>query len=1209
MHTRLSDSLRVFGRVPSADVGVVLPTTRRTELSFSMSRLTAPNRYTSHFHLGVSTTLKMEKEFLKEKGESLPIPALQQQASEDAARAAIASTRRRRAFRFLAAAGLMVLLGSTAFSYFHRSLERQRGLSDLPDRRGRLTVSEVEEHFLSIPDSESAIATSKQYATLPHLAGSDQDFETAKDFLSLLQTELGIRAPKDLPVYDAGSPESQSATHGIVKRFHRSAWIDKYYPVMNTPLDRALEVVDDDDGVIWKADVDETPDPKDPASEHTFEVGAWHGLSAAGDVTGPAVYVNYGRKKDYDELAAAGVNLTGTIAIARYGGVFRGLKIKAAQEAGCIGALIYTDPRDHGTVTEEAGYLPYPHGPAVNPNSVQRGSVQYLSSYPGDPTTPGEPSYPNATRTEGGNIPKIPSLPVSWNNGLHILKEINPASPFTMDGTLSKRRIRLQNLVDTRVMPIWNTMGVIPGHIRDEVVVLGNHRDAWVMGAADPTSGTVTMVEIVKGLGHLLRKGWRPLRTIVIASWDAEEYGLIGSTEWGEDFADFLKEHVVAYLNVDVSVSGSRFNIGGSPSLAHLIRGVAQSLAHPTEANRTLWDARDDRGPFKGIAGSVGAQAEVGEDFRMAEELRASMDADELSTGVHPLGSGSDYTVFLQRIGIAAIDGGFGATLSDAVYHYHSVYDSQQFQEQYADPGFLRHVAVAKYLGLVTLRVADSIILPLNTTQYALELGSYLAKVEKLATENSLSTDFSSLHHAISKLAKSSYALDEAKDKAEKEFRKALSKIRLPHRDGMNRSTRAARRTGCTKRTWAKFRNWVKAMFGVRETEHANVHPHPHHPHPHHHEEPVPEALALPVVLSALFTLVQAGHGPRRLGSPSHQVRGPSKAASAHKFSHNRRTTGAPVTPSDWPTTTQPAATPSITVANSADPYLTTLSQALNMQSLSSWTATYTGDLTYYDTGVVACGDTYTDSTYTAAISHLLYDSWAGYAGTNTVRNPVCGPYTVGRNIENSSGAWVSAVAAGSDGGMIDIGGDGLPNCHTGAQCHVPLTATVTNPATGLSVVVQIVDRCTGCAMGDIDLTPTAFSAIGDMNAGRISGITWHFNAMGTGVAGTTTKASTTSTTKASTTSTTTKASTTSTTSVATTTSTKATTTTTSAAATTTSSSSSGSCSGISAWSSTTAYNGGSEVTYGGYLWTNSWWSYDDVPGGSAGVWVKGSAC
>lgn len=232
--------------------------------------------------------------------------------------------------------------------------------------------------------------------------------------------------------------------------------------------------------------------------------------------------------------------------LCRYGGPFRGLKVKAAQEAGCIGILIYTDPRDHGSVTEKAGYKPYPEGPAINPHSVQRGSVQYLSSYPGlslpakqmraswidlyrffpgagDPTTPGYPSYPNATRLEGGNIPAIPSLPISWVNGKRILDEINPSNPFVLDGTLSKRRIRLLNQVDTRVIPIWNTIGVIPGHIRDEIVIVGNHRDAWVNGAADPTSGTVTVVEIIKGLGKLLREGWIPLRTIVIASWDAEE--------------------------------------------------------------------------------------------------------------------------------------------------------------------------------------------------------------------------------------------------------------------------------------------------------------------------------------------------------------------------------------------------------------------------------------------------------------------------------------------------------------------------------------------------------------------------------------------------------------------------------------------------------------------------------------------------------------
>ncbi|KAG8683917.1 hypothetical protein FRC09_015726 [Ceratobasidium sp. 395] len=339
-------------------------------------------------------------------------------------------------------------------------------------------------------------------------------------------------------------------------------------------------------------------------------------------------------------------------------------------------------------------------------------------------------------------------------------------------------------------------MAVIPGHVRNEVVLVGNHRDAWVLGAADPTSGTVTVHEIVKGLGELLKQGWKPLRTIVLASWDAEEYGLIGSTEWGEDFGDWIQENVVAYLNVDVSAAGDNFNLAGSPSLAHLIRQAALDIPHPSDANRTLWDAKDDLGPYTGPI-----DKDVLEQFEVAQKERKAA----YETGVTPLGSGSDFTVFLQRLGIASSDESFAPTLSSAVYHYHSIWDSQTWMEKYGDPGFLRHVAVSKHLGLMLLRLADSIIVPLNTTQYALQLGSYLDRVTELSTQMADAPDFTGLRHAINKVQKASIALDHRKEHAERRLRRALEKI--GHRQ----------QHVCSRRKFAKARTWIKKAFGVYE--------------------------------------------------------------------------------------------------------------------------------------------------------------------------------------------------------------------------------------------------------------------------------------------------------------------------------------------------------------------------------------------------------
>ncbi|KAH8096736.1 Zn-dependent exopeptidase [Cristinia sonorae] len=637
------------------------------------------------------------------------------------------------------------------------------------------STAKVENLFLSIPNGKSALETSRSYATHPHLAGSEEDFEDAKVILKLFQEQFGISAPSEVPVFPAGSPESRSSTLNINKLSKPTAWIDKYYPVMNTGKEVGLEILGDDGDTVWTADLVEDGDPRDPeAAKYKDAIPAWHGLSADGVAEGEVIYVNYGNKEDYDNLVSAGTNLTGKIVLARYGTTFRGLKIEGAQTHGAIGVLIYSDPRDDGLVTVENGYEPYPAGPARNPTAVQRGSVQFLSKYPGDPTTPGYPAYENATRTEGENIPKIPSIPISWANAQKILAEIGDSTASRqLTGVASSRKVRLTNRVDTKVIPIWNTMAVIPGHIKNETVILGCHRDAWVMGAADPTSGTVSLTEVIRGYGALLKSGWRPLRNILIASWDAEEYGLIGSTEWGEDFADWIQQSAVAYINVDVSVAGSAFTASGSPSLAHLIRKTAKEVPHPTDPNRSLWDSSKDKGPFtKGVA-----DAEFMAFYEATERQRAAF------TGVPPLGSGSDYTVFLQRLGVASMDQGFGGTPTDAVYHYHSIYDSQHWQEVYADPTFERHAAVAKNIGLLGLRLADSIILPLNTTHYALELDTYLDRVEGLT-----SSPFSKLRKSIQKLQKASTELDAEKVEAEKKFKELIDKIRRRKSHGCHKS-------------------------------------------------------------------------------------------------------------------------------------------------------------------------------------------------------------------------------------------------------------------------------------------------------------------------------------------------------------------------------------------------------------------------------------
>ncbi|KAJ7791660.1 Zn-dependent exopeptidase [Mycena olivaceomarginata] len=607
----------------------------------------------------------------------------------------------------------------------------------------RLSLEEREKLILSIPDAESARAASKEYTAHAHPAGSAYDEQDALRMLKFFQEELQI--PPSEAVFDAGSKESRWATLGLTNALFGprgpTAWVDTYYPVMDTGVEQRLEILGKDGSTDG--------DPLDPdAHKHRDSVPTWHGASGDGDVEGQLIYANYGTRADYLDLVAAGANLTGKIVITRYGGVLRGLKIRGAEDLGAVGVLMYDDPRDDGYITVENGFEPYPAGPARNPTAVQRGSVAL-------------PAYPDSNRTEGTNGPRIPSLPISWANAQRLLSEIDGgAEARTLNGRASDAAVRLVNHLRVEVMPIWNTMAAIPGHVRDEVVVIGNHRDGWVLGASDPISGTAALHEVVRGFGALLRAGWKPLRTIVFANWDAEEI-----------FADWLAKHAVAYVNVDGAVSGSRFGAAASPSLSHLILDSAHHVPHPTIPGKTLFDAQTDDGPIS-IA-EARADLEYMAAYEAIETRRQEAKGSNL---LQPLGSGSDFTVFLEHLGIASSSTGFGSTPQDAIYHYHSIYDSQRWQELYADPGFHRVTAVARHLSLMLLRLTDSIIVPLNTTQYALELPRLSGREIVSRTPLDGAIDLSALRNTIRELNAASIELDAEKESG-KEFTKLLSQL------------------------------------------------------------------------------------------------------------------------------------------------------------------------------------------------------------------------------------------------------------------------------------------------------------------------------------------------------------------------------------------------------------------------------------------------
>ncbi|KAI0876939.1 hypothetical protein GGS24DRAFT_498377 [Hypoxylon argillaceum] len=569
--------------------------------------------------------------------------------------------------------------------------------------REHLPFEKLQDILLDTPSAQKASEWSKYYTSGAHLAGQNlSQAEWTRDRWE----EWGVKS--EIVAYDT---------------------------YINYPLENRLALLkkttastgrgSDSWEVAFEATLTEDVLEEDPTTQLENSIPTFHGYSASGNVTGSFVYVNYGTFWDFEDLLHANVSLEGKIAIARYGGIFRGLKVKRAEELGMVGVVMYSDPGDDGDVTEENGYELYPLGPARNPSSVQRGSVQYLSIGPGDPTTPGYPSKPGVPRQPvDGVLAGIPSLPISYAEALPILKALNGHGPrakdmneyWTRNAGLGYKGVKYNigpspddlalNLVNQQnytITPLWNVIGIINGTIPDEVVVVGNHRDAWIIGGAgDPNSGSAVINEVIRSFGQALDQGWKPLRTIVFASWDGEEYGLVGSTEWVEEYLPWIQAANVAYINVDVGVRSPTFSASAAPLLHNLIHEVTSLVPSPNQTVkgqtvRDLWDGH-----------------------------------------ISTMGSGSDFTAFQDYAGVPSLDMGFGGADHDApVYHYHSNYDSYWWQSVYGDPGFLYHRAMAQVLGLTVAKIADKPLLALNATTYATALKEYVEKVEsKLANSD-----------------------------------------------------------------------------------------------------------------------------------------------------------------------------------------------------------------------------------------------------------------------------------------------------------------------------------------------------------------------------------------------------------------------------------------------------------------------------------------
>jgi Predicted aminopeptidases len=447
-----------------------------------------------------------------------------------------------------------------------------------------------------------------------------------------------------------------------------------------------------------------------------------------GDVTGELVYANYGMPDDYKELSRRGIDVRGKIVITRYGGGWRGLKPKLAQEHGAIGCLIYSDPRDDGYAQGDV----YPKGGWRPAQGVQRGSVEDMQQYPGDPLTPGYGSTAGAKRLaikDAKVILSIPVLPISYADATPLLQSLKgPVAPPSWRGALpityhvgpSVARAHLTVLSNWTQQPIYDVIAMIRGSTApDQWIVRGNHHDAWVFGAWDPLAGNVALLAEAKAIGTLVKQGWRPQRSLVYASWDGEEPGLLGSTEWAETHAKELQAKAVIYVNSDTNGRGF-LDAGGSHSLQHLVNQVANGVIDPEarvsvrERLRARMLVNGSRPDAKPEAKAIAKLAEAGGDVP-----------------IQALGSGSDYSAFLEHLGIASLNLGFGGEDDDDGI-YHSRYDSFDHYVRFGDPDFAYGVALSKVAGHIVLRTADASVLPMRFGDFSNTLDRYVGELHKL---------------------------------------------------------------------------------------------------------------------------------------------------------------------------------------------------------------------------------------------------------------------------------------------------------------------------------------------------------------------------------------------------------------------------------------------------------------------------------------------
>jgi len=588
--------------------------------------------------------------------------------------------------------------------------------------------------LLSIPQTQTVQGAASASATIFGFRDAAAEIAQESRFLAVPDPKLAeqhLRILTQAP-HVAGTPEDKATADYVAQKFREAgmdAEIVEYRVWLNYPSEISVDVTAPS-GVHMHGPTREHVEG-DPLADDPRVITPFNAMSPSGDAEAEVVYANYGSPEDFKKLEQMKVDVRGKIVVVRYGQNFRGVKAFVAQEHGAAGLIIYSDPADDGWRRGDK----YPEGPWRPTTGVQRGSIGYMFQFPGDPTTPGiasVPSLPDDKRTapeQSAQLPKIPTTPLSYGDAWPILEHLGgPDSPRDWQGALpftyhlgpGPVKVKMHLKQDYQFRTIWDVIGRVRGsELPDEWVVAGNHRDAWVYGAVDPNSGTAAMLETVHGFGELLKSGWRPKRTIILGSWDGEEEGLIGSTEWGEQHESELA-NAVAYFNMDVAVSGPKFGAASVPSLKQFLRDVAKAV--PSPKGGTVYDSWQKEN-------QPGAESAQSPTEAIGDIKRIPAAQSKADVPVGDLGSGSDYTVFLQHLGVPSAD--VSSTGSYGVYH--SAFDNFNWFKKFGDPDFVYEQQMARIFGISIIRMADADILPYDYEEYAKEIVSYIDSAKKKA--------------------------------------------------------------------------------------------------------------------------------------------------------------------------------------------------------------------------------------------------------------------------------------------------------------------------------------------------------------------------------------------------------------------------------------------------------------------------------------------